>query len=215
MTVDAWITLGFVTVAIILLALDRFNATLVMGGTVLTLYLAGVIDEDQVLAGFANESLAVVAALYVLAGAADVTGAFEGITSRVLGGATRRQPRGELLRVCGPAAGASAFIANTPLMAMLAPGVIRWRRRTGRSPSRYLMPLSYAIILGGSMTMIGTSTNLFDNDLIDKAGLGRLNLFSITGIGLPLAIGWVGLIVVVGPRLLRERPTPGDTLTGA
>ncbi len=214
MTVDAWVTLAVVVVAVVILVLDRFNATVVMGGSVLALYLAGVIDQKEVLSGFANESLAVVASLYVLAGAADITGAFEGATSRLLGGAGRGKTHGELLRVCGPSAAASAFIANTPLVAMLAPRVIRWCRRTGRSPSRYLMPLSYAIILGGSMTMIGTSLNLFVNDLIDDAGLGRLSLFAITGIGLPLAIGGVGLIVLLGPRLLRERTTPGDNLSG-
>lgn len=214
MTAGAWITLAVVVVAIALLVRDRFNPTVVMGGAVLTLYLSGVVDQGQLLGGFANESLVVVAALYILAGAADITGAFEGFTSRLLGRGTRVQPHRELLRTCAPASAASAFIANTPLVAMLAPRVIRWCRRTGRSPSRYLMPLSYAVILGGSTTMIGTSTNLFVNDLIAKAGLGRLSLFSVTGIGLPLAVGGVLLMVVVGPRLLRERPTPGESLAG-
>lgn len=215
MTVDAWITLAVVIVAVVLLVLDRFNAILVMGGAVLALYLSGVIDQGEVLGIFANESLAVVAALYVLAGAADVTGAFEGATSRLLGRGAQLQPHSELIRICVPSAAASAFIANTPLVAMLAPRVIRWCRRTGRSPSRYLMPLSYAIILGSSVTMIGTSANLFVNDLIDRAGLGRLGLFSIAGIGLPLVIGGVGLIVLVAPRVLPERSTPGDSRTGA
>ncbi|MGV0646400.1 SLC13 family permease [Mycolicibacterium sp. XJ2546] len=212
MTVDGWITLAVVVVAIVVLVLDRFNPTLIMGGAVLALFLAGVIDQGQVLDGFANESLAVVAALYVLAGAADATGAFEGVTSRLLGNGAQSRPHRELMRVCAPSAAVSAFITNTPLVAMLAPRVVRWCRRTGRSPSRYLMPLSYAIILGGSMTMIGTSTNLFVNDLIDKAGLGRMSVFSIFGVGLPLAIGGVVLLVLLGPYLLRERHTPTDSL---
>lgn len=214
MTIDAWITLGVVGITVGLLILDRFNPTLIMGGAVLALYVLGVIAEDQLLAGVANESVAIVAALYVLAGAVDVTGAFEGVTSRVLGGANRGRPRGELLRVCGPSAAVSAFIANTPLVAMLAPRVVRWCRRTGRSPSLYLMPLSYAVILGGSMTMIGTSVNLFVNDLIDKAGLGRLNIFAIFGIGFPLVVGGVALMVLLGPLLLKDRATPGETLAG-
>ncbi|MBV5246880.1 SLC13 family permease [Mycolicibacterium sp. PAM1] len=214
MTIDAWMTLAVAVITVGVLILDRFNPTLVMGGAVLTLYVLGVIDQDQLLAGVANESLAIVAALYVLAGAADITGAFDGVTSRLLGGAARDKPRGELLRVCGPSAGVSAFIANTPLVAMLAPRVVRWCRRTGRSPSLYLMPLSYAIILGGSMTMIGTSVNLFVNDLIADAGLGRLSVFAITGIGLPLAIGCVGLTVLLGPRLLKDRATPGESIAG-
>ncbi|WP_099024953.1 SLC13 family permease [Mycolicibacterium palauense] len=215
MSVDAWITVVVVAAALVLLVLDRFNATVVMGGAVLSLYLTGVIDQGQLLSGFANESLAAVGALYILAGAADATGAFDGLIGRLLGGAKRGRPHAELLRVCMPAAGASAFIANTPLVAMLAPRVIRWCRRTGRSPSHYLMPLSYAIILGGSTTMIGTSANLFVNDLIDNAGLGRLGLFAITGIGLPLAVGGIALMALVGPRLLKDRTSPGDTLSGS
>ncbi|MDZ4267814.1 MAG: SLC13 family permease [Mycobacterium sp.] len=214
MTTDAWITLAVVVATVGLLILDRFSPILVMGGAVLSLYVLGVIDQDQLLAGMANESLAIVAALYVLAGAADITGAFEGATSKILGGATRSRPRGELLRVCGPSAAVSAFIANTPLVAMLAPRVVRWCRRTGRSPSLYLMPLSYAVILGGSMTMIGTSVNLFVNDLIDKAGLGRLSVFAIFGIGFPLMVGCVLLMVLLGPRLLKDRATPGEALAG-
>lgn len=214
MAIDAWITLVVVITTVGLLILDRFNPTLVMGGAVLALYVAGVIDQDQMLAGVANESLAIVAALYVLAGAADITGAFEGMTSKLLVGANRDRPRGELVRVCGPSAAVSAFIANTPLVAMLAPRIVRWCSRTGRSPSQYLMPLSYAVILGGCMTMIGTSVNLFVNDLIDKSGLGRLNVFAIFGIGFPLAVGCIALMVVLGPRLLKERATPGEILSG-
>ncbi|GJF08837.1 SLC13 family permease [Mycolicibacterium cyprinidarum] len=207
-------TLVVVVVTIGLLIRDRFNPTLVMGGAVLAVFVLGVIDQDQLLAGAANESLAIVAALYVLAGAADITGAFEGATSRLLGRTEQGRRRGELMRVCGPSAAVSAFIANTPLVAMLAPRVVRWCRRTGRSPSLYLMPLSYAVILGGSMTMIGTSVNLFVNDLIDTAGLGRLSVFAIFGIGLPLALGGIVLMVLLGPRLLRERATPGEVLAG-
>lgn len=214
MTLDAWITLVVVLGTVSLLILDRFKPTLVMGSSVLVLYVTGVINEDQLLAGVANESLAIVAGLYVLAGAADITGAFEGVTSRLLGRATPGKTRGELFRVCGPSSVVSAFIVNTPLVAMLAPRIIRWCRRSGRSPSLYLMPLSYAVIVGSSMTMIGTSVNLFVNDLMDRAGLGRLNVFAITGIGLPLAVGCVALMILLGPRLLKDRTTPGEALAG-
>ncbi|MGB3232334.1 MAG: hypothetical protein WBB57_16540, partial [Mycobacterium sp.] len=108
-TVDAWVTLAVVVVTVVVLILDRFNPSLVMGGAVLALYVSGVIDSGQLLAGVANESLAIVAALYVRAGAADITGAFDGVTSKLLGGADRAKPRAELLRVCGPSAGVSAF----------------------------------------------------------------------------------------------------------
>ena len=188
-----------------ILVLDRVNPTLVMGGAVLSLYFIGVINSKDLLSGFANESIAIVGSLYILAGAADVTGAFEGLTTRLLGGRGTPALRSDLLRVCLPAAAASAFIANTPLVAMLAPRIARWCKQTGRSSSRYLMPLSYAVILGGCVTMIGTSVNLFVNDLIQEAGLGRLGVFSIAGVGLPVAIGCIGLMVLIGPRVLPDR----------
>ncbi|MCH9730062.1 MAG: hypothetical protein K0U84_10375 [Actinomycetia bacterium] len=94
MTIVAWISLAVVGTTVGLLILDRFNPTLVMGGAVLALYVFGVIAKDQLLAGVANESLAIVAALYVLAGAVDVTGAFESVTSRLLGGAYSRPTPG-------------------------------------------------------------------------------------------------------------------------
>ena len=99
MTFDAWMTLGVLLVAVVLLALDRFNPMLIMGGAVLGLFLAGVIDERQVLGGFANESLAIVAALYVVAGAVDSTGAFEGFTSRLLGNGAPSQFHRDMWRV--------------------------------------------------------------------------------------------------------------------
>ena len=210
MPIEAWITLAIGIATMVLLILERLRPTLVMARSVLSLYVAGVVDQHQSLAGFANESLAIVAALCVLAGAALVTGAFEGATTLLLGGAAYAK----LAQVCSPSAAASAFIANTRLVAMLAPQVIRWCRHTGRSPSGYLMPLSYALILDGSMTMIGTSSSRSANDPTDKAGIGQLSLFSTTGIGLPLAVGCVGLIVLTGPRPLRDPATPGQSIGG-
>lgn len=212
MSWEAWFTLVVASLTVILLATDRFNPTMVMIGSVLALLVAGVIDQDQALAGFSNQAPITVAALYVLAGAAAATGALDGLVSRVLGGAREEHPRGELTRICAPSAGISAFIANTPLVAMLAPRVVTWCRRTGRQPSRYLMPLSYAIIFGGCMTMIGTSTNLFVNDLLEDSGQERLDLFDISGIGIPLALGGVLLIILLTPRLLPVRDAPTGEL---
>jgi di/tricarboxylate transporter len=212
MTGEAWFTLAVVVLTVGLLAVDRFPPVLVMGGALVVLFVVGVIDEEQALGGFSNEAPVTVAALYVLAGAANVTGAFDGAVARVLGHAQRR-PRDDLARVCIPSAALSAFIANTPLVSMLAPRVVGWSQRTGRSPSRYLMPLSYAVIFGGCITLIGTSTNLFVSDLMEEAGLEPLSLFEITPVGLPLAIAGVALIVALGPRLLASRSTPYDDLS--
>jgi len=218
-TADAWVTLGVSVLTIVLLATDRYPPPLVMGGAVVTLLVIGVIDEKGALLGFSNDAPITVAALYVLAGAAETTGALDELTNRVLGrsrtpeegvGARRKQ----LMRIAYPSMAISAFIANTPLVAMLAPRVSSWARRTGRSPSRYLMPLSYAVLFGGCITLIGTSTNLVVSGLLEEAGNRPLGVFEITSAGLPIALVGVTLLVLLGPRLLPERQTPVDDLAG-
>lgn len=212
MSGEAWFTLVVALVTIGLLAADRYSAVLVMGGALVTLFVAGIIDEDQAFGGFSNEAPITVAALYVLTGAADATGALEGHITRILGSGRRHRPRRDLARVCFPSSAISAFIANTPLVAMLAPRVTSWARRNGNPPSRYLMPLSYAVIFGGCITLIGTSTNLFVSDLMEDAGQRPVGLFEITPVGLPLAVVGVCLIVLLAPRLLVERGTLVDDL---
>lgn len=219
MSGEAWFTLAVALVTIGLLAADRYSAVLVMGGALVTLFVAGIIDEDQAFGGFSNEAPITVAALYVLTGAADATGALEGHVTRVLGSGRRQRPRRDLARVCFPSSAMSAFIANTPLVAMLAPRVTNWARRNGNPPSRYLMPLSYAVIFGGCITLIGTSTNLFVSDLMEDAGQRPVGLFEITPVGLPLAFLGVALIVLLAPNFLSSAapssttspPTPGSS----
>jgi len=102
-------------------------------------------------------------------------------------------------------AAASAFLNNTPIVAMLVPQVSDWADRNGQSPSRYLMPLSFAAILGGVITLIGTSTNLVVSGLLEEHGMAPLGMFELTRIGLPLAVGGLLVIVLLAPILLPER----------
>lgn len=218
MDFHAWVTVGVALGVVALLASDRFSPALIMGGGLTVLLLTGVLDEKQALGGFSSDAPITVAALYILAHAVEVTGAFDRVTDRAFGsrkaadeigiGAQRRQ----LSRVAFPAMTASAFLANTPLVGMLAPRVVAWCRRTGRSPSRYLMPLSYAVIFGGCITLIGTSTNLVVSDLLTDAGMPPLDVFEITPIGLPVALIGVALIVLLAPLLLPRRETPVEDL---
>lgn len=217
MGADAWITLVVTVLTIGLLAAERFPPALVMGASVTVLLVVGVIDEKGALAGFSNDAPATVAALYILAGAAEITGALDGLTTRALGngapdGGGAGRERRQLARICFPSMSASAFIANTPLVSMLAPRVLAWSERTGRSASRYLMPLSYAVIFGGCITVIGTSTNLVVSGLLRDSGQRPLKVFEITSTGLPIALIGVILIVLLAPRLLPKRSSPSESL---
>src|SRR5690606_4265718 len=137
---------------------------------------ADVIDPAAAFSGFANPAPITVAALYVLAAAAQKTGLLAPVTARLLGG----HERGAMVRLLLPTAGASAFLNNTPLVAMLIPDVVGWAQRRGLSASTYLLPLSYAAILGGTVTVLGTSTNLVVSGLLQDAGQPALGLFEIT-----------------------------------
>jgi di/tricarboxylate transporter len=217
MSSDAWITLAVTVVTIAALAADRFPPAIVMGAAVTVLLVAGVIDEKGALAGFSNDAPATVAALYILAGAAELTGALDGLTTKALGNTpadatSPRKERRQLARICFPSMSASAFIANTPLVGMLAPRVLAWCERSGRPASRYLMPLSYAVIFGGCITLIGTSTNLVVSGLLRDSGQKPLRVFEITPVGLPVAIIGVTLIVLLARRLLPLRASPNEAL---
>jgi len=113
--------------------------------------------------------------------------------------------RSSLARLLVLAAGASAFLNNTPIVAMLLPQVTDWAGSRNQSPSRYLMPLSFAVILGGVVTVIGTSTNLVVSGLLENTGMAPIGMFEITKVGLPLAVIGVALTVFLAPLLLPDR----------
>ena len=210
MTFDAILTLLVIAGVLVVLILDRTSpAMAVLAGTVVLL-LTGVIDADDAFAGFSNSAPLTVAALYVVAAAAARTRVIETAAAWV-GARMRGDPRGErgrLARIVVPTATCSAFLNNTPIVAMAIPGVMSWARRTGRSPSRYLMPVSFAAVVGGTVTLIGTSTNLVVSGLMEDAGMGQMGLWEIGKVGLPFAVLSVIVMVIVTPLLLPERRAP-------
>jgi di/tricarboxylate transporter len=215
---DAWFTLVVVIVTMVLLVSERVQPSVVMVGAVVVLLVGDVITSAQAFAGFSNEAPIIVAALYVLAGATETTGAMQGLTDRALGtrasDPTVSRERRDLARVVVPGALGSAFIANTPLVSMVAPRIVSWCRRTSRSPSRFLMPFSYAAVFGGVITVVGTSTNVTVSGLLEQAGRPQLEVFEITPVGLPVAIVGVIALVLLTPLLLPRRQSPGETDVG-
>lgn len=200
---DAWLTLGVVLAVLVAMVRDLTSpATAVFAGTV-GLLLAGVIGIDEAFAGFSNSGPITVAALYVLAAAVEKTGALGPIMRRTLG--ERGNLRRPLIRLLTPTVATSAFLNNTPIVAMLAPQVIAWGERRRISPSKLLMPLSFAAILGGVITVIGTSTNLVVSGQMEAAGLEPIGFFEIGRVGLPVAIIGTILVVALAPKVLPAR----------
>lgn len=202
----AWLTVAVVLLTLVVLARDLFAPSLTLLGAVVVLLVGGVVTPSQAFSGFSNPAPITVAALFVLAAAVEKTGALQPIVSRFLRPADGH--RGILARMVLPVAGMSAFINNTPVVAMLAPQVGAWADREGRSPSRFLMPLSFASILGGMVTLIGTSTNVVVSGLLVSSGEAPLGMFELTRVGLPVAAIGLLVLVVVAPRVLPDRKPP-------
>ena len=210
---QAWLTLAVVAAMFGAMVRGLAHPAVAIVAAVIALLAAGVIDERQAFAGFANAAPITVAALYVVARAVEDTGALRPMVRGALGGGGSQ--RASILRLCFPSAAASAFLNNTPIVAMLISPVTEWSESRGVPPSRFLMPLSFAVILGGVVTTIGTSTNLVVSGLLQQSGAEPFGLFEITHVGLPLAAAGIVLMALLAPRVLPERQSPRRGLAAA
>ncbi len=182
---------------------------MVVSGAVIVLLSLGVVSAAEALSGFSNPAPFTVAALYVVARAVEKTGGLQPLLSALLGrgnGSSKRKPGlWSMARLLGPVAAASAFLNNTPIVAMVSPQVEAWAERRDESPSQYLMPLSFASILGGTVTVIGTSTTIVVSGLLESQGMPPIGMFEISKVGLPLALGGIVLLLLLSPFLLPKR----------
>ncbi|MFZ0493207.1 MAG: SLC13 family permease [Acidimicrobiia bacterium] len=206
MTWQAWLTLVVIVAIVVVLVRDLLSPAAAMGSGAVVLLAAGVITPAQALSGFANPAPATIAALYIVAAAISKTGALAPLVRGVLG--EDRGTRSVLLRLTTPTVAASSFMNNTPIVAMLTPQVERWARVRGRSPSKFLMPLSFAAILGGVVTLMGTATNIVVSGLLESDGFAPFGFFEISRIGLPIALVGIATIVLLAPKVLPERRSP-------
>ncbi len=212
MTWEGWFVIGIVLVVFLLLSRTPAPPDFVlMGATVLT-GLVGIITPEDVFSGFVNPGVLTIAALFVVASAMRETGALDSFGARILG--TARTDNQLLARLAIPVAGISAFLNNTPVLAMLLPLVDSFCRKFQVAPSRVLLPLSYVCILGGTCTLIGTSTNLVINGMIVEEGkriassdsaYAALGVFEMSPVGVPMLIVGLIYLFVIGRRLLPDR----------
>ncbi|HEX9613854.1 MAG TPA: SLC13 family permease [Bacteroidota bacterium] len=201
---DAVFTLAVLVLLTAALALEAARTEILVFGALLLFLLTGILSPGEAFDGFSNQGLLAVAFLYVVAAALEATGVINGLATLVLG--KRRGPLPmKLTRFLFPVAGASAFLNNTPIVAMMIPVVKRWCRKHNLSASKFLLPLSHAAILGGMCTLIGTSTNLVVHGLLLDHGHPGFSFFELGRVGIPLSIVGIGLIVLVLHRWLPDR----------
>ncbi len=203
MELDAVVVLFTVVGVLLALAASRVPADLVLMAALAFLVISGILAPPQALAGFANTGVITIATLYVVAAGLKETGAVQWVASRLLG-----QPssvRGAQLRMLLPTSFLSAFMNNTTVVAMFIPAIQEWAQRLRISASKLLLPLSYATILGGTCTLIGTSTNLVVDGLLQSKTGTHLGLFELAWLGIPLLLVGVAFLVLFSDRLLPDR----------
>jgi Na+/H+ antiporter NhaD/arsenite permease-like protein len=193
MTVQAWLMLAILAGMFSLLVLDRFPTWLVFMSTLTAAMTFKLAPPDALLKGFGNIGVVTVAALFPVAAGMYSTGAISILTRHLIG-----QPRtlgAAQVKILPPIAIASAFLNNTPLVAMMIPAIRDLSRSTGLAPSKLFMGISFASILGGTMTLIGTSVNLIVAGLVSQAlasgelhGIQPLGLFAPTWVGVPVTV---------------------------
>jgi di/tricarboxylate transporter len=192
-----------VLVTLAALLFGQRGPDMAMIGGVVALLAAGVLSPAEALGGMSNEGMITVAALFVVAAAVERTGALAAVVDRVLGRPTTLSSA-QLRTMLGPAA-VSAFMNNTPVVALMVPAIRDWAKKHRLSVSKLLMPMNAAVVLGGLCTLIGTSTNVVVSGLL-AAKTGRpLGMFDITWLGVPLFVAGLVYLVIASRHLLKDR----------
>ncbi|MBU6349622.1 MAG: anion permease [Chloroflexi bacterium] len=180
-------------------------------GTIVALMATGLLEPGDALSGFSSTATITVGAMFILSAGLMRTGALEMVTL-YLGRFAQGSARRLLLMLALVEIPASAFMNNTPVVVMMIPVVVSLCRQYNLRPSKFLLPVSYFAVLGGTVTLLGTSTNILVSDLYLKAGGPGLGLFDFTALGLVYAVVGGGFLVLFGHRLLPS-DSPLATLT--
>jgi di/tricarboxylate transporter len=194
LSLHGWMSLGVVLSVFGLMMCTRRSPDFLLWAGVMVLWMSGVLDTEDALAGFSSPAVVAVGLLYLVVAGMRDTGGLQWIARKVLGtpGGTRRAQ----LRLMLPVGLLSAFLNNTPVVALFIPTVMEWSRRIHIPASRLLIPLSYASIFGGFCTLIGTSTNLVVFGLMEQRfGDPGLGMFDITKIGVPCAMAGLAYVL--------------------
>jgi di/tricarboxylate transporter len=200
---EAWVTIGVLLSILAVLVTTNVAADFAMLGGLTLLMIVGIVSPREALAGMAEPAMITVAALFIVAAGIRETGALHLLTDQLFG-----RPKSVVkaqLRMMLPVASLSAFMNNTPLVAMLLPLVTDWSKKMALSPSKLLMPLSFATILGGLTSKIGTSTNVIVSGLM-LTQLGRpMEMFELASIGIPAALAGIIYMAAASRFLLPDR----------
>lgn len=204
MATGAIITLVIIIVAIVLFATELLSIDLVAMLIMISLVLSGVVTPEEGIAGFSNPATITVAFMFVLSAALLKTGALQSVAHQ-LSAIFRKSYRLGMVLMMLMIALFSAFVNNTPVVAVFIPVVMQIAYASGQPPSKMLIPLSFASIMGGMCTLIGTSTNILVSGIAEKHGLPGFQMFELGLVGVPLLLAGLLFMGFIGLRILPDR----------
>ncbi len=199
----AWFTLAVLISVVFALVRDIARPDLILLGAVGAVLIVGIITPEQAFAGFSNSAVLAVASLFVVAAGLERTNALTFLDRVFFSKSSKLTVM--LPKLMMPTSFMSAFLNNTPIVAMLLPRIQRFAKKRNIPASKLLIPLSYAAILGGITTLIGTSTNIVVSGLMEAEGLGAMGMFDLSLIGIPAILAVTFFFAFGGHRLLPDR----------
>ncbi len=204
---DIYITSFILLAALYLLVTEKISVALTAVGIMVLLTVSKVLTPTEAVAGFANPAVVTVAAMFVVSRGIVRTGGVEFISRQILALARGRVhvAMAVILTVVGVA---SAFINNTPVVILFIPVVMSMCCEFGLSPSKFLIPVSYASILAGTCTLIGTSTNIIVSDLNVTYGYEAIGMFELATLGVPIAIVGIIILLFIAPKIMPDLARP-------
>lgn len=204
---DIWIVSAILLITLYLLISEIISVDLTAIGIMVLLVVSGILTAKEAISGFANPAVITVGAMFVVSKGMMRTGGVEFLGRKIIQMA-RGNHKLALIIILLSVAIASAFINNTPVVILFIPVVMSMCCEFGLSPSKYLIPVSYASILGGTCTLIGTSTNIIISDLSVTNGYAGLSMFELSTLGVPIAIIGIVLLYFIAPKLLPDLASP-------
>ncbi|MCG7334555.1 SLC13 family permease [Sporosarcina sp. ACRSM] len=202
MNMDMMLVLILIVSMLVCLIVEIARPGMIIFSVLVILLLAGILTPREALSGFSNEGMMTVALLFIVAGAVQKSGMTDYIVEKWL--RKSQTETGAMVRFFVPISMLSAFLNNTPIVVTFTPTIKNWCEERGIAPSKFLIPLSYATILGGTITLMGTSTNIVVHGMLLDYGLDGFSLFTLSAVGIPVTVLGLFFLFTIGKRLLPD-----------